>query len=68
MSLTMGISEILGGVLAPSLAGVAADAYGLVAIVWIMLVLAVLVFLLAFTLPETAPRVLAARAAASGKP
>jgi MFS family permease len=62
MSLTMGISEILGGVLAPSLAGVAADAHGLVATVWIMLGLSVAIFALAFILPETAPRVLARRA------
>jgi MFS transporter, ACS family, hexuronate transporter len=66
MSLTMGISEIVGGVLAPSLTGVAADAYGLGAVVWIMLGLAVAIFLLAFTLPETAPAVLARTRSSTG--
>jgi len=66
MSLTMGISEILGGVFGPWLAGDLADRYGLSAPIWMLAVLAVLIVLLALGLPETAPRVLARRAAAAG--
>jgi hypothetical protein len=54
----MGSGEILGGVLAPSVAGMAADRAGLPVILWIMLGLAILSGLLAFGLRETAPRVL----------
>jgi len=57
--LCMGSGEILGGVLAPSLAGMAADRAGLPVILWIMLGLALVSGLLAFGLRETAPRVLA---------
>ena len=64
MSLTMGISEIVGGVGGPSLAGVLADRYGGAAPIWMMAVLAALVFVLSLRLPETAPVVLARRAAA----
>ena len=63
MSLTMGISEIVGGVGGPSLAGVLADLHGGSAPIWMLAVLAVLIVLLALDLPETAPRVLARRAA-----
>ena len=66
MSLTMGISEIVGGTGGPSLAGVLADRYGLSAPIWLLAVLAVLIVLLALGLPETAPRVLARRAATAG--
>jgi predicted MFS family arabinose efflux permease len=63
MSLTMGISEILGGVFGPWLAGDLADRYGLSAPIWMLAVLAGLIVLLSLGLPETAPRVLARRAA-----
>jgi len=59
LGLCMGSGEILGGVLAPSIAGVAADHMGLTAPLWIMLGLAFLAGLLALGLRETAPRVLA---------
>lgn len=61
LSLTMGTSEIIGGVLAPTLAGRAADAYGLAAPLWIIAGLAVAVGLIALLLRETAPQVLARR-------
>lgn len=59
LGLCMGTGEILGGVLAPSLAGLAADHAGLQAPLWIMLGLTLAGGLLAFGLRETAPRVLA---------
>jgi MFS family permease len=63
LGLCMGIPEVLGGVLAPSIAGYAADIAGLQAPLWIMLGLAILAGLLALGLRETAPRVLARRRA-----
>jgi predicted MFS family arabinose efflux permease len=62
LGLCMGTGEVLGGVLSPFLAGVAADRAGLQAPLWIMLGLTVAGGLLAFGLRETAPRVLARRA------
>jgi MFS transporter, ACS family, hexuronate transporter len=61
MSLTMGISEILGGVLAPSVAGKAADLWGLGRAMWILLGIVVAIILLSTMLRETAPVVLALR-------
>lgn len=61
LSLTMGLSEIVGGVRAPV---IAADHQGLAAPLWIMVGLSLAVALLALLLRETAPRVLARRAAA----
>jgi MFS family permease len=61
MSLTMGISEILGGVLAPSVAGKAADLKGLGLTLWIMAGLVAVIIALAAMLRETAPAVLARR-------
>jgi hypothetical protein len=55
----MGTGEILGGVLAPSLAGTVADRVGLQAPLWMMLGVTVAGALLAFGLRETAPRVVA---------
>jgi len=55
MGLCMGGGEILGGVLAPFLAGVLADEYGLNAPLWLMFGLTVVAGLLAFGLKETAP-------------
>ena len=56
LGLCMGTGEVIGGVLAPSLAGAAADAGGLAMPLWIMLGLTVAAGLLAFSLEETAPR------------
>lgn len=64
LSITMGLSEIVGGVFAPSLAGMAADASGLAAPQWIVFGCTIGVALTALLLKETAPRVLARRAAA----
>lgn len=62
LSLTMGISEIVGGVVAPTLAGRLADLYGLPVVLWILAGICLACGLLAMLLPETAPRVLARRA------
>jgi MFS transporter, ACS family, hexuronate transporter len=59
LGLCMGTSEILGGVLSPSIAGIAADRMGLTAPLWIMLGLTILAGLLALGLRETAPRIVA---------
>lgn len=56
VGLCMGIGEILGGVLAPSLAGYAADQAGLTAPLWIMLAITIVAGFLAMGLRETAPR------------
>jgi len=61
LGICMGTGEILGGVLAPSLAGTVADRVGLQAPLWMMLGVTVAGALLAFGLRETAPRVLARR-------
>lgn len=58
----MGSGEILGGVLAPWIAGRAADATSLAAPLWIMLGLTLLAGLVATGLRETAPRIVAGRA------
>ena len=55
LGLCMGISEILGGVISPIVAGVAADRYGLAAPLWLLLGLAALSTLVALGLRETAP-------------
>jgi predicted MFS family arabinose efflux permease len=61
----MGIGEVLGGVLSPFLAGFLADAYGLAAPVWLMLVLCLVAGVLALGLVESAPRVVARRGRSS---
>jgi MFS transporter, ACS family, hexuronate transporter len=68
LGLCMGIPEVLGGVLAPSIAGYAADLVGLQAPLWIMLGLAVVAGLLALGIRETAPQVLARRHALASAP
>jgi hypothetical protein len=62
----MGLGEILGGVLSPSLAGKLSDIYGLQAPLWLLMGLALLGGLTALFLRETAPRVIARRAALQG--
>jgi MFS family permease len=66
MGIVMGLGEILGGVFGPSLAGGLSDAYGLAAPCWLLAVLAVLGTVAALFLRETAPRILARRAAIEG--
>jgi MFS transporter, ACS family, hexuronate transporter len=63
LGLCMGTGEILGGVLAPFVAGAAADRQGLTAPLLIMVGLTLAAGLLSLGLRETAPRVLARRAA-----
>ena len=56
LGLIMGAGEGVGGVVSPTLAGYAADLYGLQAPLWIMAALPLAAALLAFALHETAPR------------
>jgi len=56
LGLCMGISEVLGGVLSPILAGFAADRFGLSAPLWLLLALTSMATLVALGLRETAPR------------
>jgi predicted MFS family arabinose efflux permease len=62
LGVCMGAGELLGGVLAPSIAGKVAEHVGLQAPLWMMFGLTIVGGLLAFGLRETAPRVLARRA------
>ena len=57
IGMVMGVGEIVGGVGAPFLAGALSDAYGLAAVCWLLVVLAVLGALAALFLHETAPRI-----------
>jgi predicted MFS family arabinose efflux permease len=59
LALTMGISEIVGGVVAPSAAGMVADAKGLGMTLWILVGIVAAIIMLAAMLRETAPAVLA---------
>lgn len=59
LGLVMGTGEVLGGVFGPALAGVAADHFGLRAVLWIMLGLCIAAGVLALGLRETAPRIVA---------
>jgi ACS family hexuronate transporter-like MFS transporter len=65
LSLTMGISEIVGGVFAPSIAGRVADAHGLGATLWILTGLVAAIILAALFLRETAPAIVGRRAQAA---
>ena len=64
MGIVMGIGEILGGVLAPSFAGLLSDRYGLSAPLWFLAILAIMGGITAIFLKETAPRLVGDRAAA----
>jgi predicted MFS family arabinose efflux permease len=66
MGTVMGLGEILGGVFGPSLAGSLSDTYGLPAPCWLLAALAVLGTVAALFLRETAPRIIARRAAIEG--
>jgi fucose permease len=63
LSLTMGISEVVGGVFAPSIAGRVADAQGLGATLWILTGLVAAIIVSALFLRETAPAIVGRRAA-----
>lgn len=62
--LVMATGEVLGGVCSPFIAGVMADAFGLAAPMWMILVLALLASLVALGLRETAPMKVGAALAA----
>lgn len=68
LGLIMGAGELVGGFLAPTIAGFAADQYGLPTAMWIAAGGACIAGLLALGLKETAPLVLQRRAAAEGQP
>ncbi len=57
IALVMGVGEILGGVLGPTLSGMAADRWGLTAPLWIVGACTISAGLLALGLVETAPRI-----------
>lgn len=61
LGLSMGSGEVLGGVLAPWIAGRSADATSLAAPLWIMLGLTIVAGIIALGLRETAPRIVAGR-------
>ncbi len=61
--LVMGIGEVIGGVLSPSLAGGLSDHFGRAAVMWLMLGLCLAAAMVGCGLRETAPRVLARRIA-----
>ena len=56
LGMIMGVGELAGGFVAPTLAGMAADRYGLPVVMWIAAVAALLPALLSLGLRETAPR------------
>ncbi|MDB5685201.1 MAG: major facilitator superfamily protein [Sphingomonas bacterium] len=56
LGLCMGTCEVLGGVLAPPIAGVFADRFGLAAPLWIMAGLTLVAGFVAMALKETSPR------------
>ncbi len=66
IGIVMCVGEILGGVLAPSLAGKLSDIYGLQAPLWLLMGLALAGGVTALFLRETAPRVVARQAALEG--
>jgi MFS family permease len=68
LGLTMGLGEIIGGVFAPTIAGSAADAYGLGVTLWILVGLSVATGGLACFVQESAPRVLRQRLPAFANP
>lgn len=59
MGIVMGVGEILGGVLTPSLAGMLSDIYGLQAICWLLVALALIGATATLFLRETAPCIVA---------
>ncbi len=65
MGFVMGMGEAVGGVGGPALAGLAADAFGRDVIMWTLAALCLAAAALAFALRETAPAVVARRAAAA---
>lgn len=56
IGLSMAVAELVGGVIAPAIAGPAADIFGLGAVLWVCVACATGAGLLALGLKETAPR------------
>lgn len=65
LGLIMGAGELIGGFVAPTVAGIAADRYGLSFAMWMSACGAIVACLLSFGLVETAPAVLRKRALAA---
>lgn len=61
VGLSMGTAELVGGVVAPALAGPVADAHGLSSVLYICIALAIAAALVALFLKETAPCIVGAR-------
>lgn len=61
----MGLGEVIGGVGSPFLAGALADAFDLTAPLWLLVVLTLVAFVASLFLRESAPAVVARRAAAT---
>lgn len=61
LGLVMGIGEVIGGCLAPFIAGLIADRYGLVSVMWLAAAGAVCAGVLSCFLDETAPAVVSRR-------
>lgn len=68
LGLIMGAGELIGGFVAPTVAGFAADKYGLQFAMWTSAAGAILACVLSFGLVETAPAVLRKRALAASAP
>lgn len=68
LGLIMGAGELVGGFVAPTVAGFAADQYGLPVAMWMSAGGALIACLLSFGLKETAPVVLQRRLASGSKP
>jgi sugar phosphate permease len=62
LGLIMGAGELIGGFIAPTVAGFAADRYGLSFAMWTSAAGAIFACVLSFYLVETAPEVLRKRA------
>jgi MFS transporter, ACS family, hexuronate transporter len=67
VALVIGLGEILGGVVGPTLSGMAADRWGLRAPIWITAGCLVVAIAAAFAMDETAPRALAKRGARTAR-
>jgi MFS transporter, ACS family, hexuronate transporter len=68
LALTMGLGEAIGGVLSPTLAGEAMDAFGQGALLWILLGISGAMLVFSCALKETAPTVLHRRSLALSTP
>jgi predicted MFS family arabinose efflux permease len=66
VALVVGLGEIMGGVVGPTVSGMAADRWGLRAPMWIIVGCLVVAIVAALAMKETAPRVLARRGAQPG--